>query len=231
MGRIIAEHGPDSVATISSARATNEENYLMQKLMRTVIGTNNVDNCSRICHAPSAAGLTAAFGMAGGTNPADDIEMSDCFLIAGANPTDAHPVIGARIKQRVLRGAKLIVADPRATDLARLADIHLHCRPGSNVAVFNGLARLLLEHQWIDEEFLRARADGVDELRNVVAEYDPQRVALLSGVPPPATRRGGSTVRRRGTFPPSSTGWASPSTHTARTVYGHCRTSPFSRVR
>jgi formate dehydrogenase major subunit len=186
LGRIIAEHGPDGVAAISSARATNEENYLMQKLMRTAIGTNNVDNCSRICHAPSAAGLTAAFGLAGGTNPADDIEMSDCFLIAGANPTEAHPVIGARIKQRVLRGATLIVVDPRGTDLARLADVHLRCRPGSNVAVFNGLSRLLLEHHWIDEEYLRARADGIDELRDVAADYDPQRVASLSDVSPSA---------------------------------------------
>src|SRR6185369_15660831 len=125
LGRIIATHGPDSVAAISSARATNEENYLMQKLMRTVIGTNNVDNCSRICHAPSAAGLTAAFGLAGGTNAADDIEHSDCFLIAGANPTEAHPVIGARIKQRVLHGAALVVIDPRSTELARMADVHL----------------------------------------------------------------------------------------------------------
>ncbi|HET8641086.1 MAG TPA: formate dehydrogenase subunit alpha, partial [Pseudonocardiaceae bacterium] len=180
---IIADYGPDAVAAISSARATNEENYLMQKLMRTAIGTNNIDNCSRICHAPSAAGLTAAFGLSGGTNFADDIERSDCILLAGANPTDAHPVIGARIKQRVLAGAKLIVVDPRRTDLARLADVHLRCLPGSNVAVFNGLARLLLEHDWIDKDFLGARADGLEQLRDVVGDYPPQRVRDLSGVP------------------------------------------------
>ena len=100
LGRIRSAHGPDAIAAISSARATNEENYLMQKLMRTVVGTNNVDNCSRICHAPSAAGLTAAFGLSGGTNPADDIERADVFLLAGTNATEAHPVVGARIKQQ-----------------------------------------------------------------------------------------------------------------------------------
>ena len=96
--RTIAQHGPDSVAAISSARATNEENYLLQKLMRTVIGTNNVDNCSRLCHAPSAAGLVAAFGLSGGTNAFDDLDRTDCILLVGANPTEAHPVVGARLK-------------------------------------------------------------------------------------------------------------------------------------
>jgi formate dehydrogenase major subunit len=186
LGRAIGRYGPDSVAAISSARATNEENYLMQKLIRAVIGTNNVDNCSRICHAPSAAGLTASFGLAGGTNPADDIEAADCFLLAGANPTEAHPVIGARIQQAVLAGARLIVVDPRRTTLAGLADVHLRNRPGSNVAVFNGLARLLIEYGWIDEEFLATRADGIAALRELLAGYPPDRVAQLSGVPPDA---------------------------------------------
>jgi formate dehydrogenase alpha subunit len=181
--RIRSAHGPDAIAAISSARATNEENYLMQKLMRTVIGTNNVDNCSRICHAPSAAGLTAAFGLSGGTNPADDIERCDLFLLAGTNATEAHPVIGARIKQQVLRGAKLVVVDPRRTELAGLADVHLQTRPGANVAVFNGLARLLLDDQWADLDFLAERADGLDALREVVAAYPPERVEELSGVP------------------------------------------------
>jgi formate dehydrogenase major subunit len=181
--RIRSRHGPDAIAAISSARATNEENYAMQKLMRAVIGTNNVDNCSRICHAPSAAGLTAAFGLSGGTNPADDIERSDVLLLAGTNATEAHPVVGARIKQQVLRGAKLIVVDPRRTELAGLADVHLQARPGSNVAVFNGLARLVLDGGWADLDFLAERADGLDALRAVVAEYPPERVEEISGVP------------------------------------------------
>jgi formate dehydrogenase major subunit len=183
LDRIRSAHGPDSVAAISSARATNEENYLMQKLMRTVIGTNNVDNCSRICHAPSAAGLTAAFGLSGGTNPADDIERADLFLLAGTNATEAHPVVGARIKQQVLRGATLIVIDPRRTELAALADLHLQGRPGSNVAVFNGLARLLLEGGWADLAYVAERADGLDVLHETLAGYSPEAVEQISGVP------------------------------------------------
>lgn len=192
LGRIRAAYGPDAIAAISSARATNEENYLMQKLMRTVIGTNNVDNCSRICHAPSAAGLTAAFGLSGGTNPADDIERSDLFLLAGTNATEAHPVIGARIKQQVLRGAKLVVVDPRRTELAGLADVHLQGRPGSNVAVFNGLAQRLLEEGWADLDFLADRAEGLDALRGVLAAYSPERVEEISGVPAALLRRAAS---------------------------------------
>ncbi|HZC25964.1 MAG TPA: formate dehydrogenase subunit alpha [Actinopolymorphaceae bacterium] len=180
--RIRAEYGPDAIAAISSARSTNEENYLMQKLMRAAIGTNNVDNCSRICHAPSAAGLTASFGLAGGTNPADDLDDADCILLAGCNPTEAHPVVGARIKQRVLQGgARLVVIDPRRTDLARLADVHLRGVPGSNVAVFHGIARLLLDNGWVDESFLADRTAGLDELRAVLAGYPAERVEEIAG--------------------------------------------------
>ncbi|MGW0228498.1 formate dehydrogenase subunit alpha [Actinopolymorpha singaporensis] len=186
LARIRDRHGPDAIAAISSARSTNEENYLLQKLMRTAIGTNNVDNCSRICHAPSAVGLIASFGLAGGTNPAEDLDVADCILVAGANVTQAHPVIGARIAQAALRGARLVVLDPRRTELARLADVHLRGRPGSNVAVFNGLARLLVDRGHVDEEFLAARADGLEELRELLADYPPDRVAELSGVPPDA---------------------------------------------
>jgi formate dehydrogenase major subunit len=196
--RIRSSHGPDAIAAISSARATNEENYLLQKLMRTVIGTNNVDNCSRICHAPSAAGLTAAFGLAGGTNSADDLDRADVILLVGSNTTEAHPVIGARIRQRVLAGARLVVVDPRRTDLARLADVHLRGRPGSNVAVFNGLARLLLEGGWVDHEFLDRRADGLDALTRLVATYPPDRVESISGVPGSALREAATHLGHAG---------------------------------
>ncbi|GHE38399.1 formate dehydrogenase subunit alpha [Streptosporangium violaceochromogenes] len=179
----VAEGGPDAVAAISSARATNEENYLIQKFMRTVVGTNNVDNCSRLCHAPSAAGLTAAFGLPGGTDAFEDIERADCLLLVGANPVEAHPVVGARLLQRVLRGTRLVVADPRAVGLARHADVHLRPRPGSNVALFHGLAHVLLAEGLIDEGFLRRRARGLPELTALLADYPPERVASLTGVP------------------------------------------------
>ncbi|WP_233515153.1 formate dehydrogenase subunit alpha [Marinitenerispora sediminis] len=199
LAAIRAARGPDAVAVISSARATNEENYLAQKYARAVLGTNSVDNCSRLCHAPSASGLTAAFGLAGGTNPFDDLDRADCFLVAGANPTEAHPVVGARIKQRVLAGAGLVVADPRRTDLADLADVHLRGRPGSNVAVFNGIAHVLLAEGLADEAFLAERASGLAELREVLRDHPPERVARLSGIAPGdlarAARRFGSAER------------------------------------
>ncbi|WP_422733145.1 formate dehydrogenase subunit alpha [Micromonospora sp. WMMD558] len=177
-------HGPDAIGMISSARATNEENYLAQKFARVVLGTNNIDNCSRLCHAPSAVGLTASFGHAGGTNSVDDLDHTDCILIAGANPTEAHPVIGARLKQLVLRGARLVVIDPRRIDLAEMADVHVQAGPGSNVAVFNGIARVLLDEGYADREFLRTRASGLAELTALLADYPPDHAARLAGVAP-----------------------------------------------
>ncbi|MEF2524744.1 MULTISPECIES: formate dehydrogenase subunit alpha [Streptomyces] len=179
----ISAGGPDSVAAISSARATNEENYLFQKFMRTVVGTNNIDNCSRLCHAPSAAGLVASFGLSGGTDSFDDLVRADCLLVVGANPVEAHPVVGARLLQRALRGARLVVADPRKVGLARQADVHLRPRPGTNVALFHGLARVLLAEGLVDHRFLRERASGLAELAELVASYTPEHVAGVTGVP------------------------------------------------
>ncbi|MGW5780345.1 formate dehydrogenase subunit alpha [Streptomyces sp. NPDC003863] len=179
----VGHGGPDAVAAISSARATNEENYLVQKFLRTVIGTNNVDNCSRLCHAPSAAGLTASFGRAGGTDSFDDVETADCLLVVGANPVEAHPVVGARLLQRALAGATLVVADPRNVGLARHADLHLRPRPGTNVALFHGLAHVLIAEGLTAPDFLRDRATGLDELTALLTEYPPDRVAAVTGVP------------------------------------------------
>ncbi|MFF9118785.1 formate dehydrogenase subunit alpha [Streptomyces massasporeus] len=175
--------GPDAVAAISSARATNEDNYLVQKFMRVVIGTNNVDNCSRLCHSPSATGLTASFGLSGGTDTFDDVERADCLLVVGANPVEAHPVVGARLLRRVLHGAGLVVADPRAVGLALHADVHLRPRPGTNVALFHGLSHVLLAEGLIDEDFLHERATGLVELTGLLADYSPDRVAGITGVP------------------------------------------------
>ena len=181
--RIVDAHGPNAVAAISSARATNEENYLLQKLMRVAIGTNSVDNCSRLCHAPSSAGLIASLGLSGGSNSFEDFDRADCFLVAGANPTEAHPVAGARIKQRTISGASMIVVDPRKIELTSYADVHLRGHPGSNVAVFNGLAHVLLAEGYADEGFLAGRTDGLPELREVLADYTPDAVEEISGVP------------------------------------------------
>lgn len=179
----IRDEQPGGFALISSARATNEENYLAQKFARTVMGTNNVDNCSRLCHAPSAAGLAATFGLGGGTNPFEDLERCDAVLLVGANPTAAHPVVGSRIFQRVMDGARLVVVDPRRTSLARYADVHLRPRPGTNVAVFNGLAHVLVREGLVDTAFLDVHATGYEELLGLLEDYPPERVAAISGVP------------------------------------------------
>lgn len=173
---------PDGFALISSARATNEENYLAQKFTRAVMGTNNVDNCARVCHAPSAAGLAATFGLGGGTNSFDDLDQCDAIMLVGANPTEAHPVVGSRIFQRAMDGARLVVIDPRRTALARHADIHLRPRPGTNVAVFNGIAHLLVRDGLVDTAFLQSFTAGYDELLELLDEYPPERVAEISGV-------------------------------------------------
>ena len=179
----VRDADPDGFAVISSARATNEENYLAQKFARAVMGTNNVDNCARLCHAPSAAGLAATFGLGGGTNPFDDLDRCDAILLVGANPTAAHPVVGSRIFQRVIEGARLVVVDPRRTSLARHADVHLRPLPGTNVAVFNGLAHVLVREGLVDGDFLNTHTSGYDELLGLLGDYPPDRVAEISGVP------------------------------------------------
>ena len=161
LGRI-RDTDPDRFAVVSSSRATNEENYLVQKFARVVMGTNNVDNCARVCHAPSAAGLAMTFGLGGGTNAFDDLDACDMVLLAGANPTEAHPVVGSRIFQQVMGGARLVVVDPRRTRLARHADVHLRPRPGTNVAVFHGLAPVLVREGLADLPFVEEHASGYD---------------------------------------------------------------------
>jgi formate dehydrogenase major subunit len=180
----VRDTDPHRFAVVSSSRATNEENYLVQKFARVAMGTNNVDNCARVCHAPSAAGLAMTFGLGGGTASFDDLDASDMVLLAGANPTDAHPVVGSRILQRVIDGAALVVVDPRRTFLARHADVHLRPRPGTNVAVFHGLAHVLVRDGLADETFVDEHASGYDDLRALLEEYTPEHVAGLSGVPP-----------------------------------------------
>jgi formate dehydrogenase major subunit len=188
LGRVKRQWGPDAVALISSARCTNEENYLLQKLARVGLGTNNVDNCSRICHAPSAAGLIASLGLAGGTASFDDFDRAGCFFLAGANPTEAHPVVGARIKQRVIDGARLVVVDPRRIELAEYADLHLRPKPGTNVALFNALASALIDQGLCDEDFLKARANGYLALRRFLEDYSPEATEAITGVSPEQVR-------------------------------------------
>jgi formate dehydrogenase major subunit len=181
-------HGPASVGMLGSARATNEENYLTQKFARVVLGTNNVDSCARVCHAPSAAALGTVFGTGAATSSFDDIERAATILVCGANATENHPVVGARIKQAALRGANLVVIDARRIELAALADVHLQPRPGTNVALLNAIANAVIEEDLVDRAFVSARVDGYEELRAAVAEWSPERAARMCGVDPEQIR-------------------------------------------
>jgi len=182
------KHGPESFASISSSRCTNEENFIMSKFTRALMQTNNIDNCSRVCHSPSAYGLKVALGTGAGTASFQDVHKSDVIMIVGANPTEAHPVFGSRIKQAVLKGCKLIILDPRNTDLAELADLHLPLRPGSNVAVINAMQHVLLEENLIDEDFIRNYSEGFEELKADLKQYTPEWASEISGVSPDLIR-------------------------------------------
>ncbi len=176
------------VAGLSSSRATNEENYLFQKWMRAGLGTNDVDCCARVCHAPSAAGMREAFGTGAATNSFADIEAADLLLVVGANATEAHPVVGARIKQAALRGAGasrnvLIVIDPRRTELAGMADIHLQLRAGTNVALFNSLACVVVREGLANADFLARRVEGWEEYQAFIHDQTPERWESVTGVP------------------------------------------------
>lgn len=180
--RIRERYGPDSVAVLGSARATNEENYLAQKFARVVLGTNNVDCCARVCHAPTAAAMGAMLGSGAATNSYDDIEAARTILVFGANPTENHPIVGARIKQAALQGARLIVVDPRHIELAGYADLHLPVRPGSNVALLNAMACTIVEEDLFDADFTSARVSEWEQFRAFIREWPPERMAVHCGV-------------------------------------------------
>jgi len=182
LGEIKTAHGPDAIAGISSARCTNEENYLMQKFLRVVIGSNNVDGCARVCHAPTAFGLQRTFGTGAATNSIAEMDLADCLLVVGANPTEAHPVTGARLKQRAMQGVPFIVIDPRRIELARYATVHLQPRPGTNVALLNLLLREVLDAGLADEAFIAQRTEGYAEFRAHLQGLDPDALAAICGV-------------------------------------------------
>ena len=186
---VIASHGPDSVGILGSARATNEDNYVAQKVARAVIGTNNVDCCARVCHAPSAAALKHMLGAGFATGSYDDIEIARTIVVCGANPTENHPIIGARIKQAVLRGARLIVIDPRRIELADHADVHLAIRPGTNVPVLNAIAHTLVAEHLCDLEFVERRVGSFEEFRRFIERWPADRAAQICGVSAEDIRR------------------------------------------
>jgi formate dehydrogenase major subunit len=189
--RISAQYGPDSIGVLGSARATNEENYLAQKFARVVLGTNNVDCCARVCHAPTAAAMKAILGAGAATNSFEDIESARTILVCGANPTENHPIVGARIKQAALRGSRLIVIDPRKIELTQYATLHLQLRPGTNVPLLNAMACAILEEGLHDGDFLSERSTGLKEFRQFIESWSPERAASLCGVEARLIRQAG----------------------------------------
>lgn len=183
LSRVQRERGPGAIGLLTSSRSTNEAAYLLQKLFRTRLRTNNIDCCARVCHASTAAALRFSIGTGAATASFADIEQARLIVLAGANPTEAHPVVGARIKQAVIGGARLIVIDPRRTELAEWAQLHLQLRPGTNVALFNALAALLLDSGALDRTAIDARAQGLPQLEDFLRGRGAESAAAITGVP------------------------------------------------
>ena len=175
-------HGPDAIAGISSARTPNEENYLMQKFMRAVVGTNNIDCCARVCHSPTALGMQKAFGTGAATNSIEDLDYTDCIFVIGANPTAAHPVTGAKIKQKFMKGVTSIVVDPRQIELAKYATYHLQLRPGTNVALLNMMLYYIITENALDHDFVNNRCEGYDAFKEEILKLDVDELERITGV-------------------------------------------------
>ncbi len=176
------KYGPDSIAGISSARCTNEENYLMQKFVRAVIGTNNIDCCARVCHSPTALGMQKAFGTGAATNSIVDLKYTDCIMVIGANPTDAHPVTGAKLKQFAMKGKTTIVIDPRRIELARYATYHLQLKPGTNVALLNMMLYYIITERVEATEFIENRTEGYAQFCEQILKLDMNELEKTTGV-------------------------------------------------
>ena len=180
--RIKSENGSQAIAGISSARCTNEENYLMQKFIRQVIGTNNIDCCARVCHSPTAWGMQKSFGTGAATNSFEDIEFTKCILVIGANPTEGHPVTGARLKQQIMKGTPLIVIDPRKIEITPYAKYHLQLRPGTNVALLNMFARYILDSGLVKKDFVEKRCENWAEFEAGLRALDLDALEKITGV-------------------------------------------------
>ena len=235
---IQAKYGKGSVGGITSSRCTNEETYLVQKLVRAAFGNNNVDTCARVCHSPTGFGLKATLGESAGTQAFDSVMKSDVIIVIGANPTDAHPVFASQMKRRLREGAKLIVLDPREIDLVRSphveADYHLQLRPGTNVAVVNALAHVIIarrpREQGVHRRALRQRGlQGVEGVHPRSRELARARVRGDGRAAGARARRGAACSRRSRTAP-STTASVSPSTARVRRPSWRSRTSRCARA-
>lgn len=183
-GEIKKTHGPDSLGGLSSAKCTNEENYVFQKFMRAAVGTHNVDHCARLCHASTVAGLARAFGSGAMTNSIDEIRRAGCIFVIGSNTTEAHPVIALAIKDAVMNhGAKLIVADPRGIDLVRFANVHLAQKPGTDVALINAVMHVILTEGLQAASYIEERCENFEAMAAVIKDCTPEAAEAITTVP------------------------------------------------
>jgi len=183
LGAIVAESGPDSIGGLASAKCTNEENYLFQKFMRATLGTHNVDHCARLCHASTVTGLAAAFGSGAMTNSIADLKQAQVILVIGSNTTEAHPIIGIELTRAAEAGTRLFVIDPRKIRLTKHAAAHLALRPGTNVALFNAMARIVIDEGFANRDFVERRTEGFEEYAAMLATLDLEDAAETCGVP------------------------------------------------
>ncbi|MHC4338324.1 MAG: formate dehydrogenase subunit alpha, partial [Planctomycetota bacterium] len=182
--QIRSQFGADSIAGLSSAKCTNEDNYVFQKFIRACIGTNNVDHCARLCHASTVAGLAQAFGSGAMTNSIDELKKADCIFVIGSNTTEAHPVIGLYIKEAVAKnGAQLIVADPRAIDLTRFAKLHIAQKPGTDVALINAMMNVIISEGLHDKAFIKERTEDFEKLKPLVKDFTPEKAEAITTIP------------------------------------------------
>ncbi len=179
----LAKYHKDEIAVISSAKATNEDNYVMQKFARVVLGTNNIDHCARLCHAPSVAGLATSFGSGAMTNSIDDLKDAACIFSIGSNTTTSHPIIGMFVRQAVHNGTKLIVANPRQIDLTTSADLWLQHRPGTDVVLLMGMMKVIVDEELMNSDFIAQRTENFDIFRASLKSYPLELVERVTGVP------------------------------------------------
>jgi formate dehydrogenase alpha subunit len=204
--RVHAERGPDALAVFCSAKCNNEENYVLQRIFRGRFGTNNVDHCTRLCHASSVAAMQRALSTSAASGSMREVETeADVIFIAGANVTEAHPVFGAAIKRAQRRGAKLIVADPRRIELAARADLHLQMQPGSDVALFNAMLHHIIAKRLHNRAFIERRTHGFEQVAAAVEPYTLERAEAITGVPAGDIARAAEWY---GKGPRTSTLWA-----------------------
>ena len=181
---VVQKHGPDATAVFCCAKATNEDNYAMQKVFRAVIGTNNIDHCTRLCHAGSVVALQMAVGSSAMSNSASDIYDCDVAIVTGSNTAESHPIIALQFKDAIMHGkTKLIVVDPRRVEMVNFAALWLQQRPGTDVPLFSAMANVIIQEKLVNTEFVRARTENYEAFEKAMADFTPELAERISGVP------------------------------------------------